>query len=91
MDGEYISVGEALKLISPFKGNKSEVRAFNGNVDTAFSVINQSQEDILFKFVLKRNSGEPRTAISHRNIDNWLELRELDMIYKYCICSVNLV
>ena len=53
MDGEYISVGEALKLISPFKGNKREVQAFNGNVDTAFSVINPSQEDILFKFVLK--------------------------------------
>jgi hypothetical protein len=76
MDGEYISVGEALKLISPFKGDKSEVLAFIGNVDAAFSVINPSQEEILYKFVLTRISGEPRTAIGHRGLDNWADLRE---------------
>jgi hypothetical protein len=45
-------------------------------VDTAFAVINPEQEAILYKFVLTRISGEPRTAISHRNFDNWIELRE---------------
>ena len=74
--GEYISVGEALKLVPPFKGNKNEVLAFVGNVDTAFAVINPSQEDILYKFVLTRISGEPRTAIIHRNFNNWEELKE---------------
>jgi hypothetical protein len=76
MNGEFISVGEALKLVPPFKGNKQEVLAFIGNVDTAFAVINPSQESILYKFVLTRISGEPRTAISHRNLNSWAELKE---------------
>jgi len=69
MNGDYISVGEALKLIPKFKGDKQEVLIFTGNVDTAFAVINPSQEGILYKFVLTRISGEPRTAISHRNLE----------------------
>ena len=52
MNGEFISVGEALKLVPPFKGNKQEVLAFIGNVDTAFSVINPNQKDVLYRFVL---------------------------------------
>jgi hypothetical protein len=36
MNGEFISAGEALKLVPLFKGNKQEVLAFTGNVDTAF-------------------------------------------------------
>jgi hypothetical protein len=76
MSGEFISIGEALKLIPPFKGNKQEVLAFIGNIDTAFAVINPEQEAILYKFVLTRISGEPRTAVSHRNLDSWLELKE---------------
>jgi hypothetical protein len=75
-NGDFISIGEALKLIPPFKGNKQKVLAFIGNVDTAFAVINLEQEAILYKFVLTRISGEPRTAISHRNIDNWTEIKE---------------
>jgi hypothetical protein len=31
----YIGLGEAVKFISPFKRNKSEVLAFIVNVDTA--------------------------------------------------------
>jgi hypothetical protein len=76
MEGEYISVSEALKLVPPFKGDKREVLAFIGNVDTAFSVINPTQDEVLYKFVLTRISGEPHTAISHRNFDNWVELKE---------------
>ena len=64
-----------MKLIPPFKGDKQEVLAFIGNVDTAFAVINPSQETILYKFLLTRISGEPRTAISHRNLESWEELR----------------
>jgi hypothetical protein len=71
----YIRLGEARKLIPPFKGNKSEALAFIGNVDTAFPVINPSQEDTSYKFVLTRISGDPRSAITHRNLDNWLELK----------------
>jgi hypothetical protein len=76
MNEEFISVGETLKLVPPFKGNKQEVLAFIGNVDTAFAVINPEHEAILYKFVLMRISGEPRTAIRHRNLDSWAELKE---------------
>jgi hypothetical protein len=69
-------MGEVLKLVPLFKGNKREVLAFTGNVDTALAVINPSQEAILYKFVLTRISGEPRTAISHRNLENWADLKE---------------
>jgi|TergutMp193P3_1026864.scaffolds.fasta_scaffold75187_2 hypothetical protein len=76
MSRDFISVGEALKIIPPFKGDKRDILAFIGNVDTAFTVINPEQEAIFYKFVLTRISGEPRTAISHRNLDNWAELKE---------------
>ena len=76
MNGDFINVGEALKLIPPFKGDKQEVLAFIGNLDTAFAVINPSQEAIFYKFVLTRISGEPRTVISYRNIDSWGELKK---------------
>jgi hypothetical protein len=71
MNGVFINVGEALKLVPPFQGNKQGVLAFNGNVDAAFAVINPRQETILYKFVLTRISGELRTAISL----NWAELK----------------
>jgi hypothetical protein len=73
---EYINVTEALKLISPFSGNKREVLTFVANVDTAFNCINPSSKDRLYQFVLTRISGEPRIAISHRNLENWEELKE---------------
>jgi len=52
------------------------VLAFIRNVNTAFAVINSEQEAILYKFVLTRIRGEPRTVISHRNLDSWLQLKE---------------
>jgi hypothetical protein len=76
MSEEFISVSEALKLVPPFKGNKEEVLTFIGNVDTAFAVSNQEPEAILYKFLLTRIGGEPRTAISHRNLNSWVELKE---------------
>jgi hypothetical protein len=39
MSEEYISVTEALKLVSPFSGNKRDVLTIISNVDTAFRVI----------------------------------------------------
>jgi len=50
MSNEFISLGEALKLVPPFKGDK-KVLVFIGNVDTAFAVINPEQEAILYRFV----------------------------------------
>ena len=72
---EYISVGETLKLVTPFKGEKRDVLAFIANVDTTFEVIDPRNEGTLFKFVLTRINGEPRTAIAHRNLESWEELK----------------
>jgi hypothetical protein len=72
---EYISVGEALKLVTPFKGDKKEALAFIANVDTTFEVMDPRNESTLLKFVLTRVSGEPRTAIAHRNLENCEELK----------------
>jgi len=47
---EYISVDEALKLVTPFKGEKRDVLAFIANVDTAFELIDPRNESTLFKF-----------------------------------------
>jgi len=76
MNGDFISVGEALKVVPLFKGDKREFLVFIGNVETAFAVINRSQEVILYKFLLMRISGEPRTVISDRNLESWAELKE---------------
>jgi hypothetical protein len=76
MTTDYINVTEALKLVSPFSGNKKEVLTFVSNVDTAFSCINPKNKGRLYQFILTKISGEPRTAISHRNLENWEELKE---------------
>jgi hypothetical protein len=49
--------------------------AFIANVDTAVEVIDLRNENTLFKLVLTQISGEPRTAILHRNLENW-DLKE---------------
>jgi hypothetical protein len=76
MATDYISVSEALKLVSPFNGNRKEVLAFVSNVETAFSCVNPGSKDRLYQFILTKISGEPRTAISHRHLENWEELKE---------------
>ena len=61
--------------MSPFKGDRKEVLAFISNVDTAFKVINPHNAEVLYKFVLTRISVETRFAITHRNLENWENLR----------------
>ena len=55
---DYISVGEALILVAPFKGDKRDVLlAFIANVDTAFEVNDPRNGGTFFKFVLTRIVG----------------------------------
>jgi len=70
MSGEFSSVGETLKLVPHFKRKKQELLAFFGNVGTAFALINLQKEAILYKFLLMRISGGPRTEITHSNLDS---------------------
>jgi hypothetical protein len=65
-----VPVSEALT------GDKREVLAFVVNVrDTAFEVTDPRKAGTLYKFVLTMISGEPRVAITHRNPENWEELK----------------
>jgi hypothetical protein len=73
---DRVSVTDALKLVTPFNGDKRDVLAFIANVDTAFEVTDPMNTDTIYKFVLTRVSGEPRTAIAHRNLGKWEELKE---------------
>ena len=73
---EYISVGEDLKLVAPFKGEKRDLLTFIANVHTAFKVIDPRNEGTLFTLVLTRISVEPRTTIAHKNFENSEELQE---------------
>ena len=59
MNGDFRSVGEALKLVPYFKGDKQEVLAYIGNVNTAFAGINPVQEDVFYKVVRTRIIGDP--------------------------------
>jgi len=72
---DRVPVSEALKPVTPFKDDKREVLAFVANVDTAFAVIDPSRADTLYKFVLTRINGERQIAITHRNLENWEELK----------------
>jgi hypothetical protein len=75
MTTEYISVTEALKLVSPFSGNKREVLTFVSNVDTTFGSIDPENRNRLYQVLLAKTSGKPRIAISHRNLENWEGLK----------------
>jgi hypothetical protein len=68
---DSLPVNEALKLVTPFTGDKRQVLAFVANVDTAFEVIDPGKADALYKCVLTRTSGEPCIAITHQNFENW--------------------
>jgi hypothetical protein len=46
------------------------------NVDAAFNCVRPGDKNRLYQFILTKISGEPRTAISHRNFENWDELKE---------------
>lgn len=73
MPVEYISVTQALKLISPFSGHKKDLLTFVSNVDTAFRLIYPSNEERLCQFVLTGITGD---IISHSNLESWEELKE---------------
>ena len=45
---ECIFMGEALKLVTPFKGEERDVLAFIANVDTAFEVTDPRNEGTFF-------------------------------------------
>jgi hypothetical protein len=77
MAEEYVSVSEALKLVTPVGGNKKEVLTFISNADAAFEVINPEYGRRLYTFLLTRIGSEPSAAMAHQNLDSWDEVKEL--------------
>jgi hypothetical protein len=67
MATDYISITEALKLVSPFNGNKIKVLTYTPRL----VCVNPENRGRLYQFVLRKISREPRTAMSHRNLENW--------------------
>ena len=63
-------------MVAAFKCEKRDVAAFITNVDTAFEATDPRNEGTLFKFVLTRISGESRTTIAHKDLENCEELKE---------------
>jgi len=57
MAGEFVGLGQALKLISPCSGEKKDILSFTSNVDTAFEVIDPNQGNKLYTLVLTSISG----------------------------------
>jgi len=43
MAGEFVNLGEALKLIAPCSGEKKDILSCISHVDTAFEVIDPNQ------------------------------------------------
>ena len=78
MAGNFVSLGEALKLISQFRSEKKRILFFTSNVDTAFGVIDPNQGNKIYWFVLSSVSGELRTAVAHINLDNWAKYRNFE-------------
>jgi hypothetical protein len=58
---EYISVGEALKLVAPLKGEKRDVLTFIANLDTAFELTQEMRVHCLNSCLLELvgNPGLP--------------------------------
>ena len=71
----FMSIGEALKIVNVFKGEKDTVNTFIANVETALDVVSNENKPRLFRFVLTKIEGEPRNAIQYRNIETWENLK----------------
>ena len=71
----FMSINEALKIVSIFKGDKETLNSFIGNVETALEVVSEQDKPRLFRFLLTKIEGEPRDSIQYRDINNWQDLK----------------
>jgi len=59
---DRVPVSEALKLVTPFKGDRREVLAFVANVDTAFEVIDPFKADTQNKWGAADSDNPPESG-----------------------------
>jgi hypothetical protein len=66
-DGEFISVVQAVKLISTtFNGNPKQLREFCEGVEAARQVVHPLQHPLLLKFIESKITGEAKDRLLAR-------------------------
>lgn len=75
----YCSISEVMKLISaPFAGDKSKLREFLDNVDTAFELVDPANHVLLLKFVKTKITGEARSKLLVRDLTvTWEQVKSI--------------
>jgi hypothetical protein len=76
---EYISVAQAVKLISKnFDGNPKDLREFCEGVESAREVVHPTKQGLLLKFVESKITGEAKARLLARNERNtWDQIKAI--------------
>jgi hypothetical protein len=78
-ENDYVSIAQALKLIpKSFNGNKSELREFVANVETALAVVSPDKHAIFLKFIESKITGEAKTKLLARaDRTTWEHIKQI--------------
>jgi len=72
--GDLIPIGILLKFIKPFDGTREKLNSFITNCDNALELANDSQQLILFKYILAQLEGKAEIACSIKEFESWDQL-----------------
>lgn len=73
---DAIPTGVLFKFIKSFDGSREKLQSFITNCDNAINLGNESQKNIIFKFIQSQLEGKAETAVSIKEFSNWPQLRE---------------
>jgi hypothetical protein len=78
-ENEYVSVAQAVKLISKsFDGNPWHLREFCEGVESAIQVVHPSKQALLLKFIESKITGEAKTRLLVRTERNtWEQVKAI--------------
>jgi hypothetical protein len=78
-ESDYISIAQALKLIPrSFDGNKSELREFVANVETALAIVHPDKHAVFLKFIESKITGEAKTKLLARtDRTTWEHIKQI--------------
>lgn len=71
-----IELGILLKFIKPFDGNREKLNPFIYNCQSAFSLANDIQKPILFKYILSQLEGRAESVCSIKEFDSFEQFVE---------------
>lgn len=64
------------KFIKPYDGSRETLNSFLVNCDNALSLAADTQEPILFKFILSQLNGKAEVACSIKDFNSWDQLKD---------------